>query len=183
MLCKRLQFSLVLLEINVLYQTRFCLNEKHSNEHLISFYWYCLLQYYNNKTHFFKQSIILINISSLSSGDGGTTTTGTHTTAGNNTTEIQYGPGPSLRPQTEGSWIQGGSRPVSSSIADGPSRSNSSGPLAAPPQLPVQVGQQPLPPQFRGVLPPFVSVFLYQNQPQEKTLRMFKRYKLLLFKF
>lgn len=92
---------------------------------------------------------------SLSSGDGATTTTGT--TAGGNATEIQYGPGPSLRPQTEGSWIQGGSRPVSSAVADDPSRSNNSGPLAAPPQLPVPVGQQPLPPQFRGVLPPFVS--------------------------
>lgn len=46
--------------------------------------------------------------------------------------------------------------------SDGPPRSNSSGPLAAPPQLPVQAGQQappPLPPQFRGVMPPF----MYRN--------------------
>lgn len=112
--------------------------------------------------HFISYLLIIFNSFSLSSGDGGATTTGTHTTAGN-TTEIQYGPGPSLRPQTEGSWTQGGSRPVvPPSVSDAPPRSNSSGPLAAPPQLPVQVGQQappPLPPQFRGVMPPF----MYRN--------------------
>lgn len=119
-----------------------------------------------------KNLTFYFDISSLSSGDGGTTTTGTHTTAGNSnntTTDIQYGPGPSLRPQTEGSWIQGGSRPTSSGAAStdtsASSRNNSSGQLAAPPQLPVPVGQQPLPPQFRGVMPPFVSsiysLFLY----------------------
>lgn len=32
----------------------------------------------------------------------------------NTTVDTQYGPGPSLRPQTEGSWIQGGSRPQNS---------------------------------------------------------------------
>ena len=85
---------------------------------------------------------------SLSVGDGGPTRTGS---------DAQYTPGLSLRPQTEGSWIQGGSRPG----AEGPPRS-SSVPLGAPPQLAAQVGlpQQPLPPQFRAVMPTFVSVAL-----------------------
>jgi hypothetical protein len=82
---------------------------------------------------------------SLSVGDGGPTRTGS---------DAQYTPGLSLRPQTEGSWIQGGSRPG----VEGPPRS-SSVPLGAPPQLAAQVGlpQQPLPPQFRAVMPTFVS--------------------------
>ncbi|XP_063911765.1 uncharacterized protein Nocte isoform X3 [Zophobas morio] len=81
---------------------------------------------------------------SLSVGDGGPTRTGS---------DAQYTPGLSLRPQTEGSWIQGGSRPG----AEGPPRS-SSVPLGAPPQLAAQVGlpQQPLPPQFRAVMPTFM---------------------------
>lgn len=74
--------------------------------------------------------------------------------------EVQYAPGLSLRPQTEGSWIQGGSRPGVDPA--GPPRS-SSVPLGAPPQLAAQVGlpQQQLPPQFRAVMPTFVSCFLY----------------------
>lgn len=32
--------------------------------------------------------------------------------SGSGNTDAQYGPGPSLRPQTEGSWIQGGSHPT-----------------------------------------------------------------------
>ncbi|KAB0800432.1 hypothetical protein PPYR_06172 [Photinus pyralis] len=84
---------------------------------------------------------------SLSAGDGALPRTGVDT---------QYGPGPSLRPQTEGSWIQGGSRPG----IEPPPRSNSA-PLGPPPQLSVPVGQnqppqQPLPPQFRGLIPPFM---------------------------
>ncbi|XP_064212179.1 uncharacterized protein nocte isoform X2 [Tribolium castaneum] len=81
---------------------------------------------------------------SLSVGDGGPIRTGS---------DAQYTPGLSLRPQTEGSWIQGGSRPG----AEGPPRS-SSVPLGAPPQLSAQVGlpQQQLPPQFRAVMPNFM---------------------------
>lgn len=45
---------------------------------------------------------------SLSAGDG---TTVAVTQRGGS--DMQYGPGPSLRPQTEGSWIQGGSRSAS----------------------------------------------------------------------
>ncbi|XP_030763788.1 uncharacterized protein LOC115888261 [Sitophilus oryzae] len=61
-------------------------------------------------------------------------------------------PGLSLRPQTEGSWTQGGQRPP-----DGAARPSSAIPATAP-QLPVQAGRQPehLPPQVRGVLPPFM---------------------------
>lgn len=86
---------------------------------------------------------------SLSAGDGGPARTGSDT---------QYGPGPSLRPQTEGSWIQGGSRPG----VEAPPRSNSA-PLGPPPQLTAPVGQtqQPLPPQYRGLIPPFVSLFCF----------------------
>ncbi|KAF5307353.1 hypothetical protein FQR65_LT07070 [Abscondita terminalis] len=90
---------------------------------------------------------------SLSAGEGALPRTGVDT---------QYGPGPSLRPQTEGSWIQGGSR----SGTEVASRNNSA-PLVPPPQLSAQVGQQqqqqptpqqqqPLPAQFRGLIPPFV---------------------------
>lgn len=91
---------------------------------------------------------------SLSAGDGAPPRTGA---------EIQYGPGPSLRPQTEGSWIQGGSRTGTEPVP----RSNSA-PLGPPPQLAGQVGpataaaavpQQPLPPQYRGLIPPFVSTY------------------------
>lgn len=32
--------------------------------------------------------------------------------SGSGNVDVQYGPGPSLRPQTEGSWIQGGSHPT-----------------------------------------------------------------------
>lgn len=82
-------------------------------------------------------------------------------------TDIQYGPGPSLRPQTEGSWIQGGSRAASgpaqaAETGQGTAKVNS-GQLAGPPQLLVPAGHQampqqhmPPPPQFRGLLPPFM---------------------------
>ncbi|XP_022908286.2 protein split ends isoform X1 [Onthophagus taurus] len=73
--------------------------------------------------------------------------------------DTQYGPGPSLRPQTEGSWTQGGSR----TAVDGPPPRSNSAPLGGPPQLSAQVGlQQPLPPQFHGILPGFM---LRGNQP------------------
>lgn len=60
--------------------------------------------------------------------------------------------GLSLRPQTEGSWTQGGQRAPDGSIRP------VSGPQGAPPQLSVPGGRQPelLPPQMRGVLPPFM---------------------------
>lgn len=83
-------------------------------------------------------------------------------------TDVQYGPGPSLRPQTEGSWMQGGSRTASgqaqvAETGQGTAKVNS-GQLAGPPQLLVPAGHQaglpqqhmPPPPQFRGLLPPFM---------------------------
>lgn len=66
---------------------------------------------------------------SLSAGDGAQPRTGTDT---------QYGPGPSLRPQTEGSWMQGGSR----GATEGHSKGNLAPPVA-PPQLSAQVGLPP----------------------------------------
>lgn len=86
---------------------------------------------------------------SLSSGDGGPTRTGS---------DAPYPSGLSLRPQTEGSWTQGGQRPGAE--AAGPPRSGSV-PPGAPPQLSVQAGlpppqQQPFPPQIRGVMPSFM---------------------------
>ncbi|KAF5289512.1 hypothetical protein FQA39_LY15067 [Lamprigera yunnana] len=92
---------------------------------------------------------------SLSAGDGVPPRTGADT---------QYGPGPSLRPQTEGSWIQGGSR----SGTEVASKSNSVA-LAPQPQLSGPVGQnqqsppQPAPPQFRGLIPQFM--FRGSNYP------------------
>ncbi|CAH1184606.1 unnamed protein product [Phyllotreta striolata] len=97
---------------------------------------------------------------SLSSGDGGPIRTGSDAP--------QYPSGLSLRPQTEGSWTQGGQRSL------GPPGTGGEGAvqgkpgaahLGAPPQLPVQVGiqqqqqqqqQQPFPPQIRGVMPSFM---------------------------
>ncbi|KAK9737368.1 BAT2 N-terminus [Popillia japonica] len=83
---------------------------------------------------------------SLSAGDGGGQ-------ARSGTSDTQYGPGPSLRPQTEGSWMQGGSR----ANADPLPRSNSA-PLGPPPQLSAQAGlaHQALPPQYHGILPNFM---------------------------
>ncbi|XP_018565350.1 protein PRRC2A isoform X2 [Anoplophora glabripennis] len=87
---------------------------------------------------------------SLSSGDGGPTRTGS---------DAPYPSGLSLRPQTEGSWTQGGQRPGTE--AAGPPRS-SSVPPGAPPQLSAQAGlpppqqQQQFPPQIRGVMPSFM---------------------------
>ncbi|KAL3278373.1 hypothetical protein HHI36_013702 [Cryptolaemus montrouzieri] len=65
-----------------------------------------------------------------------------------------YPSGLSLRPQTEGSWILGGS-------GSGGEGKPASGNLGAPPQLSAQAGlaqqqQQPLPPQYRGVMPSFM---------------------------
>ncbi|KAJ8917990.1 hypothetical protein NQ315_011443, partial [Exocentrus adspersus] len=88
---------------------------------------------------------------SLSSGDGGPTRTGSDAP--------QYPSGLSLRPQTEGSWTQGGQRPGAEPA--GPPRPGSV-PPGAPPQLSAQAGlppspqQQPYPPQIRGVLPSFM---------------------------
>ncbi|XP_025837147.1 uncharacterized protein LOC108738623 isoform X2 [Agrilus planipennis] len=84
---------------------------------------------------------------SLSAGDGAPTRPGT---------DMQYGPGPSLRPQNEGSWIQGGARPQPPS--DLHSRNSNSAPPGASPQPSGPAGppQVPLPQQYRGVIPPFM---------------------------
>nr|XP_053649343.1 protein PRRC2C-like [Cherax quadricarinatus] len=97
----------------------------------------------------------------------------------------QYGPGPSLRPQTEGSWIQGGGRgvaqlpqddrlpsPQTTSTFNGevlpPNRSGGMGPRGTPPGGPPMVPGGPIGPmgpvathgpqshQFRGVTPPYM---------------------------
>lgn len=82
--------------------------------------------------------------------------------------DVQYGPGPSLRPQTEGSWMQGGSRSTPGAGADQPGApppgKGNSAQLAGPPQHLGPAG--PAPPagalpqhmlqQFRGVAPPFM---------------------------
>lgn len=81
---------------------------------------------------------------SLSAGDGAQQRTGT---------EVQYGPGPSLRPQTEGSWIQGGTR----GTPEGQPKNNLA-PQVAPPQLSAQAGLpsgQPIP-QYPVFAPPFM---------------------------
>lgn len=82
--------------------------------------------------------------------------------SGANNSEYVPGGGVSLRPQTEGSWTQGGGRSGQEGVPK-----NGSGPLAVPPHLSGQAGpigtnqqsqqqQQTLPPQFRGVMPPFM---------------------------
>lgn len=110
---------------------------------------------------------------SLSSGDGGPTRTGLDvlpypTAAGG---PPPTGPGGlSLRPQTEGSWSQGGQRGssnVAGDVSGGQPRPGTAAHLGGPPQLPPQVGlqalQQPFPPQIRGVMPSFVSVFSFRE--------------------
>ncbi|XP_029174414.1 protein PRRC2C isoform X7 [Nylanderia fulva] len=55
----------------------------------------------------------------------------------------QYGPGPSLRPQTEGSWIQGGSRTASGAApatSAGPGNGNTPGGQGLPLNIPVSGG-------------------------------------------
>lgn len=55
----------------------------------------------------------------------------------------QYGPGPSLRPQTEGSWIQGGSRTASGAppaTSAGPGNGNTPGGQGLPLNIPVSGG-------------------------------------------
>lgn len=89
---------------------------------------------------------------SLSATDGGQVRGGG--------TEAPYSSGLSLRPQTEGSWIGGGTGP-------GGEGKPASGHLGSPPQLSAQAGllqqqqQQTLPPQYRGVMPSF----MYKNNP------------------
>ncbi|XP_050303901.1 protein PRRC2C isoform X2 [Anthonomus grandis grandis] len=93
---------------------------------------------------------------SLSAGDGGGGGAGA-----SRPTPSDYGPGGvnqsglSLRPQTEGSWTQGGQRAPDGSMRGG------SAPPGGPPLLTGPVGRPPssveiLPPQVRGVLPPFM---------------------------
>uniref|UniRef100_A0A1B6C1D3 BAT2 N-terminal domain-containing protein n=1 Tax=Clastoptera arizonana TaxID=38151 RepID=A0A1B6C1D3_9HEMI len=90
-----------------------------------------------------------------------------------------FGPGPSLRPQTEGSWMQGGSRPQVQ-MGGGAGNQQGTAPVPGPLSLPhlppgVEVGgvrnnlgqsggvgvqggpltQPPMPPHIRGVMPPF----------------------------
>ena len=91
---------------------------------------------------------------SLSAGEGAST----------RPTDTQYGPGPSLRPQTEGSWIQGGSRSGADTSSQVVRNSLSSGggdnlaALGGGPQLLGQAGpQHSLPPQYHGIMPQFVS--------------------------
>lgn len=55
----------------------------------------------------------------------------------------QYGPGPSLRPQTEGSWIQGGSRTAGGAVpvtSAGPGNGNTPAGQALPLNIPVSGG-------------------------------------------
>ncbi|XP_011644357.1 protein PRRC2C isoform X7 [Pogonomyrmex barbatus] len=55
----------------------------------------------------------------------------------------QYGPGPSLRPQTEGSWIQGGSRTASGAVpvtSAGPGNGNTPAGQGLPLNIPVSGG-------------------------------------------
>nr|CAD7571807.1 unnamed protein product [Timema californicum] len=107
----------------------------------------------------------------LSSGDGQVPGVGVK---GGSDTIPQYGPGPSLRPQTEGSWIQGGGRNAAGNIP-GPAPA----PLAHIPPggdpaggrnnlvqcVPPGVGMVPGGPgptapqlahQYRGLIPPFM---------------------------
>ncbi|XP_015113837.1 protein PRRC2C isoform X3 [Diachasma alloeum] len=86
----------------------------------------------------------------------------------------QYGPGPSLRPQTEGSWIQGGSRTPGSTVS--PATGNGSTPVAQVPQIgsiagitgvPLQSSHQDVSPGIRanlGQSPVTVSAQAGQNQ-------------------
>ncbi|CAG9772485.1 unnamed protein product [Ceutorhynchus assimilis] len=101
---------------------------------------------------------------SLSAGDGAGGATGNRQSGEYAGSGGANQSGLSLRPQTEGSWTQGGQRPAQ----DGSVRSGSV-PQGAPPQLPGQAGRQPeiMPPQMRGVLPPFMYKGSFpQNGPQ-----------------
>ncbi|XP_021950023.1 uncharacterized protein LOC110847393 isoform X4 [Folsomia candida] len=84
----------------------------------------------------------------------------------------QYGPGPILRPQTEGSWTQGGGRdprprPPGPHSQNAPMREPERPNLGGPTPPPMSLGQGgPAPPplggyQFRGMVPPF----MYPNGP------------------
>lgn len=82
-----------------------------------------------------------------------------------------YGPGPSLRPQTEGSWVQGGGYAQQQGSSQPPSQQQAISQQPQPPHQPQsrpvsQFPPQPSPlsstsniiPQYKGVVPPFVSV-------------------------
>ncbi|CAL1675422.1 unnamed protein product [Lasius platythorax] len=74
------------------------------------------------------------------SGDGGTPG---NQQQSNRELNAQYGPGPSLRPQTEGSWIQGGSRTASGAApatSAGPGNGNTPGGQGLPLNIPVSGG-------------------------------------------
>lgn len=62
-----------------------------------------------------------------------------------------YGPGPSLRPQTEGSWAHGGGYQ-----APPPTQDTQPRPLT---QFPPPVSTPNIVPQYKGVVPSFVSGF------------------------
>lgn len=98
-------------------------------------------------------------------------------------TDTQYGPGPSLRPQTEGSWTQGGGRGSTVQTQNQAEQQNSSqhevngkqvGQMLTPSDVkgmrngsqPHPMANQPLPPhpvssqhQYPGMMPPYVCFF------------------------
>ncbi|XP_011689601.1 PREDICTED: protein PRRC2C isoform X8 [Wasmannia auropunctata] len=74
------------------------------------------------------------------SGDGGTPG---NQQQSNRELNAQYGPGPSLRPQTEGSWIQGGSRTAGGAVpvtSAGPGNGNTPAGQGLPLNIPVSGG-------------------------------------------
>ncbi|XP_011881857.1 PREDICTED: protein PRRC2C isoform X7 [Vollenhovia emeryi] len=74
------------------------------------------------------------------SGDGGTPG---NQQQSNRELNAQYGPGPSLRPQTEGSWIQGGSRTAGGPVpvtSAGPGNGNTPAGQGLPLNIPVSGG-------------------------------------------
>ncbi|XP_063973669.1 protein PRRC2C-like isoform X4 [Diachasmimorpha longicaudata] len=94
----------------------------------------------------------------------------------------QYGPGPSLRPQTEGSWIQGGSRTPGSTVSPGTGNGNTQvaqvpqiGSIAGITGVPLQSSHQDVSPGIRanlGQSPVTVSAQAGQAQsttPQNQT--------------
>uniref|UniRef100_A0A6M2DUH9 Putative mediator of rna polymerase ii transcription subunit 12-like isoform x3 n=1 Tax=Xenopsylla cheopis TaxID=163159 RepID=A0A6M2DUH9_XENCH len=75
--------------------------------------------------------------------------------------DAQYGPGPSLRPQTEGSWIQGGRSSGNSGNTDGPGAPTAVAPAGGPPAggAGAPMGGQALQqvhPHFQAIMPSFM---------------------------
>ena len=120
-------------------------------------------------------------------------------TGGGSDPTPQYGPGPSLRPETKGSWVLGGGRGIAppppppqqdersphvsfngdmmnaarmnNSNNVGGARGSPPMGMMGPPGVPHMggpppPGHQPMmgpgpPPPFRGIMPPYVSIYLY----------------------